>query len=264
MISEYNYYGPTDQIPSIKFNWIDTDTFERFKYNQSKAESNLLLKKYGWNNTENHFEYTFNKYRFRCQEFEYNEKDSILFLGCSHTMGVGIPYEYTYPYYISRKLNLKNYNLGIGGGSSNTCFRFGSYWISKLKPKIVIVMKPNKYRIELFSENKWTNSSILTKFPPRLSFLKYWYKLWATNEENIYLHELKNYTALKHIALENKCKYLEYSADEYFPTSEITKENTNTKILANNYIDLARDLLHFGKNHNASVAIKILKTLDFN
>ena len=49
----------------------------------------------------------------RAQEIILN--NYILFTGCSHTKGVGLALEDTYPYLLAQKLNCDYYNLALGG-----------------------------------------------------------------------------------------------------------------------------------------------------
>ena len=77
------------------------DTEERYlenlKLKRPEMESN------GWINQE--ITYKFNSFAFRCNEF--TSDPSILFLGCSHTVGVGLPIEHTWPTIVANNLNLK-------------------------------------------------------------------------------------------------------------------------------------------------------------
>ena len=79
--------------------WLPWDTEERYienlKLNPQALENN------GWINKE--FTYQFNSFAFRCEEF--TNDPSILFLGCSHTVGVGLPIEHTWPTVVANKLN---------------------------------------------------------------------------------------------------------------------------------------------------------------
>jgi len=88
--------------------------------------------------------YTFNEYGHRCKSpEEINLKNYILFVGCSHTVGVGLELEKTYPYLLSKKMNLDYYNLGVSGSGIDTLSHNLSIWINKFgHPNILIVQWP--------------------------------------------------------------------------------------------------------------------------
>ena len=56
--------------------------------------------------------YKNNSYGYRCEEFN---GQKILALGCSNTHGHGLPIELTWPYMLSKKMNLSYSNLATGG-----------------------------------------------------------------------------------------------------------------------------------------------------
>ena len=58
-------------------------------------------------------------------------------LGCSISFGTGLPYENTWPYLVSRKLNLSCWNLSQPASSLDTCYRLANHWVPILKPKYI-------------------------------------------------------------------------------------------------------------------------------
>jgi hypothetical protein len=71
------------EYANTKLQWLPSDTEELFIKN--KKEKLKELKAGGWLNTE--IEYSFNSYGFRSEEF--STSSSILYLGCSFTVGIG-------------------------------------------------------------------------------------------------------------------------------------------------------------------------------
>lgn len=59
-------------------------------------------------------EYIYNSHGYRCDEFD---NQDILILGCSYTSGVALPVEKTWPYFLSKKMNMSYANLAKGGDS---------------------------------------------------------------------------------------------------------------------------------------------------
>jgi hypothetical protein len=212
--------------------WLPWDTEERYienlKLNPQALESN------GWINKE--FTYQFNSFAFRCEEF--TNDPSILFLGCSHTVGVGLPIEHTWPTVVANKLNLKCFNLGQGGSSTNTAYRLGSHWIPKLLPKIVVLLIPDMHRLELIDDD-------YINFLTPMSLGKYlnFYNTWLSDDANCYLNSEKNVFALAHLSNFHGCKF-------------IPVEVSNLQGL-----DRARDLVHFGTQANLNLADTVLNLI---
>lgn len=139
------YDSPYIQLANQTLDWLPMDTQERYEENLQTRRT--LLQQFNWIDTP--IEYQFNSKGFRCEEFE--PLPCVVFLGCSFTMGIGLPVADTWPSIVAKKLGLANFNLGIGGGSNDTAFRLGHYWLSHLKPRLVIWQLTFQYRIELLS-----------------------------------------------------------------------------------------------------------------
>ena len=141
--------------PDFKYTtqqWLVSDTEKLFYKNKNDFDKSRLLDKLGW--THDNVVYEFNSEGFRSDEFSYTSEKSIVFLGCSHVVGIGINYQDTMAYQVSKCLKSKCYNLGVGGGSIDSCFRFAYHWIPKLKPDIVILIQPDSARIEWYHKTK--------------------------------------------------------------------------------------------------------------
>lgn len=69
-----------------------------------------MLEKNNWIN--NSFTYSFNRDGFRCKEF--TDGPNIMFLGCSLTVGIGIPESTRWTDIVADKLNLRCANIESG------------------------------------------------------------------------------------------------------------------------------------------------------
>lgn len=58
--------------------------------------------------------YTYNSYGYRSEEFI---DQKVLTLGCSQTLGVGLPLDYTWPFLLSEKMHMPYISLAKGGDS---------------------------------------------------------------------------------------------------------------------------------------------------
>lgn len=198
-------------------NWMPTDTYERFTQSSRDPEKLKYLKSQGWEDPDA-IEYTINDEGFRSESF--NSTDPCLVaLGCSFTMGIGLPNDKVWPSVLGKMLGLRVYNLAWGGNSADTCFRIGRYWIPRLKPQVVCMLVPPRSRVELLPIN-------MEPYPPAEVFLPntdsviagvkndIFLKHWMTNEENQTLNAEKNVLAVKQIALENNAEFAVLYADQ--------------------------------------------------
>jgi len=210
--------------------WFGTDTEEHYRYNlhahKSILESSNLI--------DVPITYKFNSEGFRCDEFSSNP--SIVFLGCSFTMGVGIPVSHTFPKIVSSKLNLHCANLGVGGSSNDTAFRLAYFWLEKIKPKIVVLLTPEVTRVELLDKNKETH------FQPNRKIHDPFYLKWILVEENGLLNREKNSMAIQYMSDQIGAKFIRLPAKD-MP----------------NLDSYARDLCHPGTAANAVMANMILE-----
>ena len=138
------------QLKNKTFKFLGTDDELRYSDHMNNPEWAMELEVYDWYDKE--IDYKINSYGFRSDEFEDSSVPSILFLGCSYTVGIGIRIEESFTTIISKELGLKNYNLGLAGGGADSSFRIGHYWIPKLKPKYVCFMNIFVARLEVINK----------------------------------------------------------------------------------------------------------------
>ena len=103
------------------------------------------------------FTYKFNNHRFRCDDFSSEDaSNNFLFVGCSHTFGVGMPYEQTWAYQLNKNLNgEKFFNVSIAGGSYQQIISDTYKYIYLFgKPKAIFMLLPNLERFNYLTINK--------------------------------------------------------------------------------------------------------------
>jgi len=107
------------------------------------------------------FNYKYNSYGFRSREFDLTtDKSIILALGCSFTCGVGIPFNDTWSETLGKHFsNHVVYNAGLGGASSDTVARLAVNMIPIIKPDIVVILWPTRYRFETYSHGEKENGT---------------------------------------------------------------------------------------------------------
>jgi hypothetical protein len=223
-------------LANQEFNWNGTDSQELYQKNLIK--NRLSLERYKW--IDRPITYKFNSHGFRADEFD-STKPGVMFLGCSHTLGVGLPYESTWAHKVSSSLRLKNYNLGVGGSSNDTAFRLAHYWIEQLKPKLVVFFSPDRSRFELHVDDDQLYD--LGVWPIGFPMTDMFAKSWISNDNNSNMNYLKNVLAIKQLCSEHNIKYIQ------------------EQVQLINGIDQARDLLHFGEKTQRGIASMFLSKL---
>ena len=216
--------------------WHGTDSEELYQQNLIKNRSQL--EQYNW--IDQPIAYKFNNHGFRADKFD-SIDPSVVFIGCSHTLGVGLPVESTWAHIVSSKLKLKNYNLGVTGSSNDTAFRLLYYWIEQLKPSLVIFLSADRTRLELHMNNDQIYN--LGVWSTGFSMIDNFTKSWLVNDTNSNMNYLKNTLAIKQLCSEYDIKYLQEDISAIYA------------------IDTARDLQHYGKKTNRGIASMFLAKL---
>jgi hypothetical protein len=226
--------------------WLDPDSEEMY---QNNLVTSLIPLQYH-NQFGKHFTYKFNSYGFRADEFD-SAGSNVMSLGCSHTLGVGVPYESTWAHIVSNELKLKNYNLGVGGASNDTAFRLAYQWIDKLKPNIVIFLSTEPTRFELHTNahvdyNEIHNISVwnFEHYKHTKEFMQHWY----SDDTNSNMNYLKNMLAIKQLCDNRGIKYLHEEILNIYEQKIFAKDH-------------ARDLIHFGGKTHQRVADMFLSKL---
>jgi hypothetical protein len=136
------------KYPHNVFHWSGTDNEEHY---QTLADSHRQY----WDSKE--LTYKLNSYGMRCDEPPDNHPNSILFLGCSNTFGLGEIKERTFASLVSTELGKHEVNCGVPGGSLDAAFRLYSHWQPIVRAGITVIAVPPGWRFEHlyhFRENK--------------------------------------------------------------------------------------------------------------
>lgn len=220
----------TRYTPNSTLDWLPSDW--EGAYYDNLANRYDELKKYNW--IDKKFTYKFNSNGFRCSEFS-SEHSSIMFLGCSYTIGIGLPVENIWAELVSSELKLRCANLGVGAGAADTAFRLCHGWIDKIKPRIVVFCQPPMERLELVEDSTSDTINLIWDYNNNHNDYKGFLKAWSgIDDNNAILNRLKNSMAIKHMCDIRKIKYIE------IPSEKIWIPNA----------DLARDLIHPGIDAN--------------
>lgn len=135
------------------------------------------------------FTYKYNSHGFRSREFDLETKQPIILtLGCSHTVGVGVPQFNNWPEQFGSTYFSEHtvWNAGLGGAGADTVARLAVNMIPIIKPNIVAVLWPSLYRFETYENGAVFNGA------------------WTMEQDNLqyenntaYNNQTKNKTILK-------------------------------------------------------------------
>jgi hypothetical protein len=148
--------GTYPRNQETQFSLSDLDSEQNFKNIQDTRYQGYSM----WQ--ADSFTYKYNSFGFRSCEFDLKEtKPKILTLGCSHTVGVGVPQHDNWPEQFGRRYFSDHaiYNAGLGGAGADTVARLAINMIPIIKPKIVAVMWPSLYRFETYQNNPVFNGA---------------------------------------------------------------------------------------------------------
>lgn len=150
MTNDYSNHWREGIIPAPPNNpknqtlyWKGSDSLENFKKNLTPGY------------TETSITYVYNSYGYREEEYDLKSESNILCLGCSHTEGIGLKLEDSWPSLLKRQFsNFKVYNFGLGGGSSDTVARILTNVSGIFNPQVVFILWPLESRYEIYEGEK--------------------------------------------------------------------------------------------------------------
>lgn len=237
------FLGEDDANQTVNF--VGGDTKEMFEKNLRKMPND-------WYYKDKCITYKFNEYGHRCKSIKDIDFDNyFLVVGCSHSQGVGLELEKTFPCLLSEYLQYDYYNLSISGSGIDVAEHNTLMWYSKFerKPKFLILQWPNliryvSYAIDINNirpNGRWSLDENNLKF------------LTIADAKGLFLarkrlaNELVNNVALS----DTKIISLEYSS--------------NTGYLKNsayfNQADYARDLGHMGIESNKNITNSLISLI---
>jgi hypothetical protein len=135
-----------DRFPNTNGNWHIADTEELFNSNFKKYSDSIHLKNY----LNNPIKYNYNNFAFRTFDDFNLEDDGNVFLGCSHTFGIGHHLENTWSYKLHKKVGGKFYNISEPGSGISTQYEYLNYFKNKIKFKNVFHYLPDECWVRFF------------------------------------------------------------------------------------------------------------------
>ena len=227
--------------------WLPTDTQEKYEQLIQDPEHRAYFAKMGWDQPSA-ITYKFNSYGYRADEFD--DKPCMIALGCSYSVGIGLPDQVTWARQVATALRLKCANLAWGGYSADSCYRLAEYWIPNLKPKYVCMLSPPQHRVELLLDGNDTPAlevflpqSQSSMFNPNDHYLKHWF----LNDENAKINRRKNTLAVQQLCLNLNIPCTVLNAEDHMHWNWNQGE-----------INCARDFMHAGPGIHTMLAKKFV------
>ena len=225
-------------------NYTTPDNEELFKENLAKYPDNKELLHY----RDNPIKYGLNDYGFRTPDnFDNAEEEGNVFLGCSHTFGIGHYLENTWSWRLNQKIGGKFWNLSAPGTGIGTAARLLGEFKNKLKIKNIFLYTPFCYRYEVYEAKKgvWINISPANVFHHYIEVSDE-VRFILGQEENMRLNWRTNLAAIKYYAHEVGAKLFSIENIDFYV-------NNN-----DNFPEIARDILHPGVSYQDLVYDKFL------
>lgn len=233
--------------PNETLSWIPSDSKELFDKNLESFPNEENLNYY----IKNPISYELNEYGFRTPDSFKNEGPGNVFLGCSHTFGIGHHLENVWSYKLNKKIGGNFWNLSVGGTGIVTHFRLLLGFYKSLNIKNIFHFAPIYGRYEFFIGGVPT--SLQTS---RSEFFKNnfgdSYGIFLSDEQMLFTQE-SYHRAIKSLAYEIGCKYYYISSDKY------DFQNIKDNRVKNFPYLKSRDLIHFNTNIQNELYVDFLK-----
>lgn len=206
------------------------------------------------------FNYKFNTHGHRSIELEELPENYFLITGCSHTLGVGLRLEDTYPFKLSELLQCQYYNLAMNGSGPDLTFFNTLIFLSKVKfkPKFVLIQWPDPAR-QFFIGND-TSYFFSPGFSNSSDDVPKAYKILIT-QNNTILQNIFYRNILANLLVSQDIPVFEFLFSGWlredkvlYPEFDMNVKTGIIPIYETPLLDTARDLHHYGIKCNQSWA----------
>lgn len=252
-IPDYSFlgYGNDSSVFNKTLKWFIGDNEELYNRNLKDPSTRQLLQDNGW--IDKDIEYKFNERGFRSDTFN-DANCEILFNGTSTTAGVGLDEGSMFSRLFADYHKTGHYSIAVPGSDWQAIAQRSAYWITRLKPKLLIV-KSVRHRF-----NWWKKENDYYLMRSTAQFSKD--ELMRCRISN----QLYTDVPMVDIASSVNADWYEHSMIKYH--EKICEENGCQLIVIDETAnvtdgDLARDLSHYGKIYHAKV-FDWLKTQKLN
>jgi len=220
------------RVPYHTYEFWPSDTEELFNINSKKYSDSLHIVNY----INNPIKYTLNNVAMRTPDDFTLNGDGNIFLGCSHTFGIGHHLNDAWSYKLSQKIGGKFYNISEPSSGIITQYRWLKYFSNKINFKNVFHYYPTECleRYEYFLNNEFQQLAINSDVSASYNYDDFYFNV-LTNKNQIKFNTEVYTDAIKNICKENGANY--YVVNESFIEQPINPYDMTTTP--------ARDLTHY-------------------
>lgn len=248
ILKHRNHLYDSNFMVNQEYDFVETDSEKRWKDNLKRKFNNFnnySLQYY----IQNPIKYKLNNFGFRTTDDFNSIDEGNVFLGCSHTFGIGHHLENTWSYKLNQIIGGKFWNLGVGGTGVTTHFRLLLGFYKELKIKNIFHYAPMYPRYE-FIENKRPQNYIICDYNE--NWLSKFGSLMSDSlltDEQTEFNWIVYTNAIKSLANEINVNYYLIEGDTGFHS-----QDDNSLV--------ARDLLHHTTAYQHTIYQKFLKLYD--
>lgn len=213
--------------------------------------NNIKTQPEDWYYRNKKITYVYNNNGHRSKNIDdLNFDNYILFTGCSHTEGVGLELETTFPYLISKSLNCDYYNLALSASGIDVLEYNLLHWFHQFnkKPKYVFIQWPD-------------HSRFISVYPGYKHIIPN--GSWCTKDE-----EKRFFVAGESTGFFNARKFISFNLIKNIIDVPILSINLaalceyDNASLSWRKIDVARDMSHYGIKSHAVLVQNLLENLN--
>lgn len=234
-------------LPKLK---LELFKYLRARYTGMDSPDKCINKKHFLNYPYT-IDYRYNSRGFRGPEWPSEIDDVCWCVGDSFTSGVGQPYEHTWPYVLSSKINIPTINIGMDG-ASNMWISRKTIEILEIQPKYIIIQWSYIHRRERDSEMVDERRTI-------------WYSDSSTKDDiqnnidciNLVEANKRNTTVIHTFIPKN-------TPDENKLIFKDLIDKMNINVVWFDQIDYARDYFHYDIKTSTSLAAKLIESKYIN
>lgn len=176
--------------------WYSSDSKKAFnkRLEETPDDENLLYYK------KNPIKYELNNYGFRTPVDFTQGLTGNLFLGCSHTFGIGHYLKNVWSWKVNKAIGGNFLNLSVPGTGIATSTRLLYYFKDILKPKNIFLHSPHSNRFEMYNaRGGWTTFNPASEFWNETGLSHYYRKL-LMSEDNQKMHRMVHFNMIKTMA----------------------------------------------------------------
>lgn len=166
-LPEYNFYSRVDQRKNVITNMLEVSNKILDNHKEDKTGRIKRNRKQPTYINQENIDHSFNSHGFRGPEIDL-DKESVVFLGCSYTEGVGLDYSHTWASFVSTHFkDLQQINAGIAGADTRAMYKALSTVVHDVKAnvKMVVALAPDFCRRTMHIGENFDSTNLQTVTP---------------------------------------------------------------------------------------------------